>query len=285
MQKTFALLLGILLVLPAQAQDEAADPAVTEAKAEAEAEAAEAIPETVPGEIPVDGTGADAAELAAPAEAGETPPEGSAESAPVDAAGAEGEAFTDTATDTATPDSSDPFADSSEASPAEEEGEPRRIYIGAAFDSMTFSASSPDLVAKFGGQEFSGIMVHGRLGMRVHEMIAVEFQGGAKAQNGVDPGTVQVANYLGLFVVPTGNLFDLLEVSAPIGFNSFSLIRGEAKEKFQRLSFGVNLELPVRVFKPMLPDLRFSVGYKTYYVETGSRVYGYHAGMRWDFEM
>lgn len=282
--KILALLIAVAC-LPARAQEE---PQPLDAQAEAPAEAA-------PAEAVADDT---SAADAAPAEASATEPEAVTADGDVAQAGDGSEAATADASDpfaeTPTVDTvpvdsfasgeTDPFADPSAGSSGEGEEQKSSYYLAAGFDSIDFSASTPELQALFGGQDFSGMQVHLRGGLRVHEMVSLEVQGGAKAQNGVDPGTVQINNYLGLFVVPSSNL-GWIEISAPIGFNSFRLIRGDSKEKFQRPSFGLSLALPVRAFKEALPDLRFTGGYKIYYVDKDARVYGYHAGMQYDFEM
>lgn len=278
MKKLTVLLLGIAIA-PAYAQDAASEAiAGVEAPADgaaADPGAAEPAPAdaAAPAEAPAADAPADASAVAAPADA---PADASADAAPADAPA-----------DTASSESVDTVpVESTEEAPAEETPrEPRKFYVGAEFDAMTLSASAPDLQAKFGGQTTDAAMIHGRFGWRVFDAIALEVQAGAKTRNGVAAGEAELKNYFGFFVVPTGDLFGRAEISAPIGFNTFSLLHGQNEAKFTRPSFGVDLSIPVRQLSEALPDLRFVAGFKLYYFENDARVYGYHAGMRWDFQM
>lgn len=301
--KIAALLIAVSC-LPVYAQEEPtplnpeSELPVENAPAESFAGDADGLAEAAPAEtVTADAPAAEAA----PAAEGAVTEQAAAEAVPADggeaAAPAEGtDPFAEPPTvDTVPVDSfasgeSDPFADpfahsSGESGGEGEEAEQSRYYLAAGFDSIDFSASSAELKTLFGGENFSGMQVHLRGGLRVHDMVSIEVQGGAKAQNGVDAGTIQINNYLGLFVVPGTSLGGKVEIAAPIGFNSFRLIRGNSKEKFQRPSFGLSLAVPVRGFKETLPDLRFTGGYKIYYVDKDARVYGYHLGMQYDFKM
>ncbi len=90
----------------------------------------------------------------------------------------------------------------------------------------------------------------------------------------------------GLYVVPTGNLFRFIEVSAPIGYSHLRIENSNGKIDTDSLSFGVNIEFPIYVnSESRLPDVRIGGGGVVYYAEREQRTYGYHAGVRLDFKI
>lgn len=306
MRKISALLLGFTAVFSVHAQEAAeaiaaeyAPPEVVEAPADGAAEApAEASAETPSDAEVAEVAEAPVAEEAAPEALAEAPVDASAVAAPTaetgdvpaDAAAvdpamsAEPVAEEPVAEPVAEAAAEDPFADpfaSGEEQAAE--GPKRQMYLGAAYNDVTVSFSDAALTTKFGAQELAAKMYTLRVGIRVFDVIGLEFHGGAK--DGINAGAIEMGNYYGLFVVPTANVFDLFEVSAAIGYNAFIIERGNIREKFMRPAYGLNAELPIRQLAPSMPDLRLTTGYKVFYAQQKARVYGLQLGLRYDFQM
>ncbi|HVT34712.1 MAG TPA: hypothetical protein VHE37_03985, partial [Nevskiaceae bacterium] len=187
--------------------------------------------------------------------------------------------------DSSSSGSSETASSDSGSAPSETPANPHKLYLGAEYNRLTLSISDPAMATNFGGSTFTTRMYTVRAGIRVFDVMGLELQGGIKGDNGNDPGKAELSSYYGAFFVPTGNVFDLFEVSATLGYNAFTLSRGNASVKFARPAFGVNAELPIREISESLPDLRFTAGYKVYYEEHDSRVYGFHAGLRYDFQL
>ncbi|SEQ57421.1 hypothetical protein SAMN04488038_10826 [Solimonas aquatica] len=247
-------LLGLLLAAGAQAQDAAA-PA-------AEAPAAEAA--------------------AAEAPAGE-----SAETAPAEAAAPEAAAAADAGSPSteAAPaaDSGEPptvAADSGEA--AAGGTEPLQLYGGVDYAFVTASLSKDSLKTALGGETVDSNFYRLRFGARLLPAIGVEAQYGIKG-SGNDADTQSM---YGLYVVPTGVFFDLVEISAPVGYAHVELKNSSGKAKFDAASFGFNMEVPVYINEGgYIPAIRVGGGGTVYYAGSQARVYGFQAGLRMDFKL
>jgi hypothetical protein len=168
----------------------------------------------------------------------------------------------------------------------EEEAEPRepwKLYGGLDFAQPTLSLSDAALSSRFGRRELDSNMLRLRAGVRFFSWIGVEVQlgsgGDAQAADEYD-----VATYGGVFFVPTGLLFDTIEVAALVGLTQLKAERGNVSETFGGPAFGVNVELPLRGLMESLPDLRLGVGYMVYDHNNRHRIYGAHAGLRYDFQ-
>jgi hypothetical protein len=262
---------------PAEATTEVAPPAESTAEAApAEAPAAEAAPaEAAPAEATAEAAPAEAAPAeATPTEAAATEEAPAAEAPAEEAAAPAEEASTETA--------------SSEETPAEESAEektPKHLYVGVNAGRVEVSFSAPDLKTKFGGIDFSGDFYEARAGIRVFDVVGLEVHYGQSGSDKNEAGKIKVDNYYGAYVVPTGTFLDTIEISVPVGWTTMSVSRGTAKHDFERISFGLNLELPLRAFGDGLPDLRIGGGGMVYQAENDARAYGFHAGVRFDFEI
>lgn len=288
-----AVLMGMLFSLPALAQDpvaeeapaaESAEAAPAEAPAEAGADAA-ATEEAAPAEAP-----ADASAEAAPADpsAEAAPADASAESAPADAAAADLSAE-------AAPAEEAPVEAAAEEAPAEEapaeetasedSGEPFHFYLGVDKAEVTLALSDDALETAFGSDELDSSLFRIRAGMRLLEAVGLELQYGIADDKDDEANKFEVGEYYGIFVVPTGSLFELVEISVPIGYSSMKAEKGGASETFDGVSYGVNLEVPITLNSEWFPDIRIGGGGLVYRADRDSRVYGYHFGVRLDFKI
>lgn len=163
--------------------------------------------------------------------------------------------------------------------------EPWELYVGADHAWLRASFSDTALKNKFGGDEFESTFYRIRAGVRLFGAVGVEAHYGIKDEDDTESGTIEVGDYWGVFVVPTGTLFNFIELAAPIGYSRTQLQRGNAKETFDGLSFGLNFEIPLLIDVSWFPDLRIGGGGTVYQAENDSRVYGYHAGIRIDFKL
>ncbi|HSW12856.1 MAG TPA: hypothetical protein VLI06_08460 [Solimonas sp.] len=282
-----AALMGLLLALPAMAQDETTEAAAAETAEAAPAEAApEAAAEAAPAEeaAPADATAEAAPAEAAPAEEA-APADVAAEAAPAEEA-AVAEAPVEEA-----PPAEEVVAEEApaEEAPAEEtasedSGEPFFLHVGVDMAEVDFSLSD-ELETKFGSADLDSSMYRLRVGMRLLEAVGLELQYGLSDDDGTDAGTIEIGEYYGVFLVPTGSLFELIEVSTPIGYSFIKGERGSASHEFDGVSYGLQLELPITLDSEWLPDIRIGGGGQVYQASHESRVYGYHFGVRLDFKI
>ena len=289
-----AVLMGVLFSLPALAQDPAAEEAVAPESAEvapAEPMAAEAPADTG---APADATAADAAGTeaapadaaaeAAPADASTESVDASAEAAPVDGAAA------DLSAESAPAEEAPAEEAAAEEAPAEEtasedSGEPFHFYLGVDKAEITLALSDTALETAFGGDELESSMYRIRAGMRLLDAVGLELHYGVADDKDDGAKKFEVGEYYGIFVVPTGSLFELIEISVPIGYSSMKAERGAASETFDGVSYGVNLEVPITLNSEWFPDIRIGGGGLVYRADRDSRVYGYHFGVRLDFKI
>ncbi|WP_028007020.1 outer membrane beta-barrel protein [Solimonas flava] len=221
------------------------------------------------------------------------------ESAPVEAAPAEAVAdplATDSGAAGAEATGSETGSEAVETSASEDSGSdetasaPRReslyVYGGIDYAALSTSLSKDSLKNSLGGDDFDSDFYRLRVGTRLLPSIGIEAQFGIKNEDGKSAGKVETSQMYGLYVVPTGNLFRFLEVSAPIGYSHLRLENSNGKVDFDSLSFGLNLEVPVYVNPDSRwPDVRIGGGGTVFYAEREARTYGYHAGVRLDFKI
>lgn len=273
MKKFGVLFVAALTAFAANAQE----PAPEAAPADASAPAAEAAP------APADAAAAPAApaDAAAPAEASAPPADAAAAAAPAETSAPPAEAAAAPA----------PEAASTEAAPAEQK--PWKLYAGYDRAHINFLVSNPDpsstspasLKARFGGDTFSSNFNRFRGGLRVLDVVGIEAHVGIKGDSGGDPGSVGVSKYYGIYAVPTGVIFDTVEIAAALGYSQMTVENSSASEKFGGVSYGLNMELPLRHFFESLPDIRVGLGGIVYHHDSTARIYGTHFGLRYDFKI
>lgn len=245
------------LALPVAAQDEAAvEEAVTEEAATEPAAADAPAPDEIAAEPVVIDDGSEPA--------------------------AEDSAATE---DTASSDSygEEPAAD--EGSTDEGGGLGLDLYVGLEFDQTKVDVDDEALEAELGGNSrFDADFYKLRLGARIFEGVGVEFQAGFPASD-ASADELEVKQFYGLYLVPTGVVLETVEVSVRLGYAFVELENELGSEETDGASFGLAAELPLRRFGEGLPDLRFGIGATVYQEERSGRMYGFHGGLRYDFSL
>lgn len=171
-----------------------------------------------------------------------------------------------------------------EETTAEEPAQPWKLYVGYAQDNLKLIITDPALKTRFGGQdELKSAMKRIRFGVRLFDVIGVEAQIGQNNQDTIEPRSVETGSYKGIFLVPTGTLFDIMEIAAVFGYAKFDMTRGSVSQDFSGPAYGVNLEFPFKALSEVLPDFRIGGGYMVHSAENNARVSGGHFGVRFDF--
>lgn len=161
--------------------------------------------------------------------------------------------------------------------------EPFYLYAGLDRADIEASFSAPDLQQQFGCTDCGTRFYRARVGTRVFDFIGLEAHYGFADETGEAPGAVEVDQYYGFFVVPTGTFFDRVEIAVPVGFSSLTLKRPGASHDFNRPAFGLNIEVPIIIMASWVPEIRIGGGGMVYQTENDARVYGFHFGFRLDF--
>jgi hypothetical protein len=174
-----------------------------------------------------------------------------------------------------------------EAAPAEEAAaeeapaepaEPWAIYVGADYVTTTLSASAP---VSAPATDADSRMVRVRAGKKLFEGIGFELQVGID-QADDDSGEVPLDSYYGAYLVPNATLLDVVELAFPVGYGRSTFDEGDA---LGSVAYGIDAELPLRVFGESLPDFRLTAGWMVYYQKSDARVYGANVGLRYDFQV
>lgn len=291
MKKLGVLAFSLVMSTAVFAQDEASTPPATDGgyaePASDQVDAAAEAGDTAAAEA----AGADEAVATDAADAG-TADTGSADAAATDTTATEATPDTgsaDAAADSGTTDSYS--SESSEEATADESGgeaeggteEPNWFYVGGDYVWTSASFSKDSLAADFGAEELDSKMYRVRAGMRVFDAVSVEAQVGFDGGASEEPldGEYTTGQFYGIYLVPTGVLFDLVEVAGAIGYASTKIERGDASETLSGASFGVNVEIPL--FTSESFELRVGGGGTVFRAQNSARIHGYHAGVRIDF--
>lgn len=180
-------------------------------------------------------------------------------------------------------------APAEEAAPAEEtasdEGGNLNLYVGVDYDMTTVDLNDSATETALGGRHrFDSDFYKLRLGVRLFEVVGVEFHAGFPA-NDSSTRKLETKQFYALYLAPTGVLFELIEVSARVGYAYTELKNAFGKEDLDGASFGLAVELPLRRFGENLPNLRIGAGGTVYQEDRDARVYGFHGGLRYDFTL
>lgn len=158
--------------------------------------------------------------------------------------------------------------------------EPVAAYFGVDVVTSTLSSSS---LAGFAGDEFDSGMYRLRAGMRVFESVGLELHYGLD-NGGEEADEVATDKYYGVFLVPTATVLETIELAFPVGYAMSSVENaGGASADLDSIGYGIDAELPLRLFGEGLPDLRLTAGWMVYYQKSDARLYGANAGLRYDF--
>lgn len=169
-------------------------------------------------------------------------------------------------------------------------GEDRSVKYTVAADYVENDVSFSD--TQFQGlsdKDLDTDMVNLRLGIRPENFagrgsfVTFEAQVGMGISDDEGAEDIETDIFYGLFVVPHAVVFELFELSFPVGYARTELTKDGATESFDSVSFGGNIMLPLRLFMPDAPDIRISGGGQVYHQSSELRVFGYNVGLRWDF--
>jgi hypothetical protein len=200
------------------------------------------------------------------------------ETAPVEAAPVEAAPAEAAPAEAASSDSAPAEAASDDSVPADE-GPGIPLYVGAAYVDLTTDISNDTLKAKLGGKRLEGEMYILRVGTRLFDVLGVEVQGGAGPSD-----ELKVSQYAGFYLVPTGTIAEMVEVSARIGYAAMTVEgAGDSKEDLDGVSYGVGIELPLRTISEGMPNIRLTTAGSVYQLNHDSRVFGWQVGLRYDF--
>lgn len=163
-----------------------------------------------------------------------------------------------------------------------------KYTVAADYANTNVSFSETDSAA-LSNQDFKSDFVNVKLGIRPENFVGrgsfltFEAHVGAGLRDDEDPGDIETDLYYGAFVVPHAVVFDMFELSFPVGYARMEYIKNGESTDFDSVSFGGNVMLPLRLFMPNAPDIRLSFGGQVYHQSSELRTYGYNAGLRWDF--
>lgn len=162
-----------------------------------------------------------------------------------------------------------------------EESEPLHFYVGANYVMSKFSVSES---ATFPVRDFDSSFVDLRAGIRVFEAIGIEAHFGIPTGSEDTGDEAKTDQYWGVFVVPTATLFETIELGFPVGYASSTMVQSGLEEDYGTVAYGVNIEVPLQLLGESLPNFRLVGGGMVYAQQRETRIYGYHAGARFDFD-
>lgn len=185
-----------------------------------------------------------------------------------------------------------PVEEAAEEAPAEEaveetevaeEGEAPDLKLYVGLDGVNNTVSISGDSAGTGGADLDSKMYKLRIGTRLFEAVGTELQVGFDNSD-TKGGELETESFYGLFIVPTATLFETVELAFPVGFASTKIKGLESVAKStDGAAYGVDLQLPMRLFGDSFPDIRLSTGYMVYMHREEVRVYGANFGLRYDF--
>lgn len=185
------------------------------------------------------------------------------------------------------PPAEEAAAEPSEETPGEtaEERQPWKLYAGLNLVQPTLYLSNAAAITALGNDEFDSSFYRLRAGLRLFDVLGFELQIGQDDEEGTAAGKFKLSGYKAAFFVPTGVLFEMIEVAGLIGYTQFDAERGNFSAELGGPAYGVNVELPIRMFDESLPDVRIGGGYVVYDATNDERVAGAHFGLRYDFQL
>lgn len=155
-------------------------------------------------------------------------------------------------------------------------------YVGAGYDFMTLSVNRSDASGGIPQGHYDGRLIDFRAGFRLMKAVSVEAHVGVNA-SGSSGRHFGFTRYYALFAVPTAVVFNTVELSVPVGYVWSGVRADGARATFNSVAFGANLELPIRVLYPGLPDVRVTGGGIVSIQRSNAQIYGFHLGLRYDF--
>jgi hypothetical protein len=160
----------------------------------------------------------------------------------------------------------------------------RVFYVGLDYDMTKIDINDKGTRDALGRRRFESNFYKLRLGTRLFEGVGLELHAGFP-DNDASARKLETKQFYALYLVPTGVLFDLVEVSARVGYAYTELESELGKDDADGASFGLAVELPLRHFGEGMPNLRIGAGGTVYQEERDGRVFGWHGGIRYDFTL
>jgi hypothetical protein len=172
------------------------------------------------------------------------------------------------------------------ASESIDEEEPPNLYVGIDRVEAKIDLSDDGIEERFGTDELDGGFYRGRLGWRLIPGIAIEGVVGFAPDKAKAVDEFEMKKFYGAYIVPTGTVLDVLEISARFGY-SWSSAEAEngAEKSFSGVSYGAELLFPIRVISKSLPNLRLTAGGTVFYQDRDARTMAWHYGLRYDFRI
>ena len=280
MPKTVAgLTLLALLATPltSLAQDAQVTPAEDAASSEAPVE------EAAPATDSVDS--ASGADASADVQADTTSPETAESSGETSADSTDSTSTVDVGSSGDSYDSSGSGGDEPASQSIDEEEHPN-FYVAIDRAEAKIDLSSDGIEERFGTDELDGGFYRGHLGWRLIPGIAIEGVVGFAPDKAKAIDEFEMKKFYGAYIVPTGTVLDVLEISGRFGY-SWSSAEAEngAEKSFSGVSYGAELLFPIRVISKSLPNLRLTFGGTVFYQDRDARTMAWHYGLRYDFRI
>jgi hypothetical protein len=224
-------------------------------------------------------------EAAPAADAGAAPAEDASVAAPAaDDASAASSSSSDSSTSSETVGGGDTATVPTDDSLAASSGGGHTFYVGLDYDMTKIDINDKGTREALGRRRFESNFYKLRLGARIFDGVGLEFHAGFP-DNNASSRKLETKQFYALYLVPTGVLFDLVEISARLGYAYTELKSELGKDDADGPSFGIGVELPLRNFGEGMPNLRVGVGGTVYQEERDGRVFGWHGGIRYDFTL
>lgn len=257
-------------VAPSEADSSADASAADGSTSDATAEGADEASAATDADTSSDASADAGSEISAEASADSSADAGGEDTSGSDTASSDGSSYSDTSDESGSSDDGD-------------SGDGLRFYVGAERAETTLDLSGETLQNRYGRDQLDGGSYLGRVGVRIAEGISIEGIGSFAPDDDKGGRDAKFTQIYGAYLVTTGTVMETVEVSGRVGY---ALVRAEnatADEKFDNVSYGVEMALPLRVFSDSLPNVRLVGGGTVYSQERQARIYGWHYGLRYDF--
>lgn len=165
----------------------------------------------------------------------------------------------------------------------------RRFYVGVDTVDLEVTVFGPGgadgdpQTPTVDRSELDSSIIRARAGWNVNEGFALEVHYGFEDdETDLANNTIAISDYIGVFAVPTANLYSFLKLEIPLGYAIVSA-DDASDEDLESEAYGVNFRLlPAKLVGSDLP-LSISLGFMVYGTDGGNRVDGANAGVRFDF--
>lgn len=158
--------------------------------------------------------------------------------------------------------------------------DPIRLYVGADIVSTTLSISGPTSPTS---RELDSDMIRLNGGWRLAEGMALEMQLGF-GQGGDAPDEAKTDGYVGLYLVPSATLFELVDLTFPVGYSRINYNTTGGTVTGSGLGYGFGIELPLERLAAEAAGVRLGIGFQVYSQDSENRSYGANIGIRYEFD-